>query len=103
MNETTVRYDVFVSYHWRDHGAVEAVARTLPGCGLRVFLDESKAVAPLAATLGREGSGRGRVNLMIPVGEGREVEIVLPQGYAISAKGRAALRAIPGIVDVQEV
>ena len=79
----------------------EAVARA--GIGLKVFLDEAKAAAPLAATLGREGDGRGRVNIMIPVGEGREVEVVLPQGYAITAKGRAALRAIPGIVDVQEV
>ena len=79
----------------------EAVARA--GIGLRVFLDEPKAAAPLATTLGREGDGRGRVNIMIPIGEGREVEIVLPKGYAVSAKGRAALRAIPGIVDVQEV
>ncbi len=39
MNEATGRYDLFVSYHWRDHGAVEAVARTLRDRGLRVFLD----------------------------------------------------------------
>ena len=79
----------------------EAIARA--GIGLKVFLDEPNAAAPLATTLGREGDGRGRVNIMVPVGEGREVEIVLPKGYAITAKGRAALRAIPGIVDVQEV
>ena len=32
-------FDVFFSYHWRDHAAVEAVARTLTERGLRVFLD----------------------------------------------------------------
>ena len=32
-------FDVFFSYHWRDHASVEAVARTLTERGLRVFLD----------------------------------------------------------------
>jgi hypothetical protein len=32
-------FDVFFSYHWRDHVLVEPVARTLTGRGLRVFLD----------------------------------------------------------------
>jgi hypothetical protein len=31
--------DVFLSYHWRDHAAVEAVARQLREDGLTVFLD----------------------------------------------------------------
>jgi hypothetical protein len=33
------QHDVFLSYHWRDHGAVEAVARQLRQDGLTVFLD----------------------------------------------------------------
>lgn len=32
-------FDVFFSYHWRDHVPVEAVARALIERGLRVFLD----------------------------------------------------------------
>src|SRR4051812_47019166 len=32
-------FDVFFSYHWRDHASVELVARTLTERGLRVFLD----------------------------------------------------------------
>lgn len=32
-------YDVFVSYHWRDHAGVEAIAHALRDVGLRVFLD----------------------------------------------------------------
>ncbi len=31
--------DVFLSYHWRDHDAVERLARALDTRGLRVFLD----------------------------------------------------------------
>ncbi|WP_213956691.1 MULTISPECIES: toll/interleukin-1 receptor domain-containing protein [unclassified Variovorax] len=32
-------FDVFLSYHWRDHAAVEALAQRLRGAGLHVFLD----------------------------------------------------------------
>src|SRR5512135_1300205 len=32
-------FDVFFSYHWRDHAAVECIARTLVDRGLSVFLD----------------------------------------------------------------
>jgi energy-coupling factor transporter ATP-binding protein EcfA2 len=32
-------FDVFLSYHWRDHELVETLAQTLRGSGLRVFLD----------------------------------------------------------------
>lgn len=31
--------DIFLSYHWRDHDAVEQLARALDARGLRVFLD----------------------------------------------------------------
>ncbi|NNG04163.1 MAG: DNA polymerase III subunit alpha, partial [Inquilinus sp.] len=79
----------------------EAVARS--GLGLTIFLGDGKAVKPLHALLEREGQGRGRVNLMVPLGDGREAEIVLPRGYAIGAKTRAALRSTQGVVDVREV
>jgi YD repeat-containing protein len=32
-------YDVFLSYHWRDHTSVETVARVLVERGLKIFLD----------------------------------------------------------------
>ena len=32
-------FDVFLSYHWRDHAQVEALAQRLRGTGVRVFLD----------------------------------------------------------------
>ena len=39
MVEGSTRYDVFLSYNWRDHGSVEEVARALMERGLSVFLD----------------------------------------------------------------
>lgn len=32
-------FDVFLSYHWRDHGPVEAIARALRERGIKPFLD----------------------------------------------------------------
>ena len=32
-------YDVFLSYHWRDHAYVEGIARALRDRNLHVFLD----------------------------------------------------------------
>jgi TIR domain-containing protein len=39
MNAGGNSFDVFFSYHWRDHAPVEVVARTLTERGFRVFLD----------------------------------------------------------------
>jgi hypothetical protein len=39
MSEAGITYDVFLSYNWREHAAVEAIARALRDRGLRVFLD----------------------------------------------------------------
>ena len=39
VSDTVLTYDVFLSYNWREHAAVEAVARVLRDRGLRVFLD----------------------------------------------------------------
>ena len=33
----------------------------------------------------------------------REAEITLPGAYAVSAKGRAAIKTIPGVVDVLDL
>jgi hypothetical protein len=33
------KYDVFLSYHWRDHAHVEGIARALRDHDLHVFLD----------------------------------------------------------------
>ena len=68
-----MEFDVFFSYHWRDHAAVEPVAHKLTDRGLRVFLDRwylaagqpwpqelernLRACAAVAAFVGPEGLG----------------------------------------------
>ena len=73
------------------------------GLGLTIFLEDGKAVKPLHTMLEREGQGSGRVNVIVPLGDGRDAEIVLTLVYAISATARAARRSMPGIVEVREI
>jgi DNA polymerase-3 subunit alpha len=71
--------------------------------GVRVFVNEAGPVDGLCSTLQRVGRGRGRVSVVVALDRAREVEIVLPGGWAMSASGRAAIKAIPGVVDVHDL
>jgi DNA polymerase-3 subunit alpha len=56
----------------------------------------------LKALLEREASGRGEVLLALDLAD-REVELKLAGGYALTAAARAAIKAVPGVVDVHDV
>ncbi|MGH7045174.1 MAG: DNA polymerase III subunit alpha [Stellaceae bacterium] len=70
--------------------------------GLRVFLGEPRALAHLKTVIGREAGGRGRISLILDLPE-REVEIAIPGGFKVSPKFRAAVKSLPGIVDVHDI
>jgi len=78
-------------------------AITKAGAECRVFLTDPEAVTPLAERLEQGGRGRGRVVVIVPIGGGREAEIDLQKGYAVSQAGRAALKAIAGVQEVELV
>ena len=71
--------------------------------GLKVFLGEPDALSPLRGLMQRESGGRGRVSVVVPVPPAREVEILLPGGFKISPKVRAAVKSLPGILDVHDL
>ncbi len=71
--------------------------------GLRVFLSEPGPLESLKQIIAREGRGKGRINLVLDLDGAREVEMALQGGWAVSPAGRAAIKAIPGVVDVQEI
>ncbi len=69
--------------------------------GLRIFLRDE---APLDAVAKRlDGKGDGEVNLVVMLGAGAEVEVRLPGRYRISPQIAGAIKAVPGVVEVQAV
>jgi DNA polymerase-3 subunit alpha len=79
--------------------------------GLRIFLRD---VAPLDAVAKRldgkgdgsgqgSGQGSGEVNLVMLLDAGAEVEVKLPGRYKVSPQIAGAIKAVPGVVEVQAV
>jgi DNA polymerase-3 subunit alpha len=70
--------------------------------GLRVFLGAANALAPFKSLIMREHGGRGRVTVVVPLPQ-REVEVALPGGFKVSPRVRAAVKSLPGVLDVHDV
>jgi len=74
---------------------------------IKIWLDDPAPLPSLKSIIDREASsengdkGRGRIKLMIPAANS-EVEVGLNGTYMYTPQVRAAIRAIPGIIDVQE-
>jgi DNA polymerase-3 subunit alpha len=71
--------------------------------GLKVFVSEREALTPLKGLIARESGGKGRVTVVVPLAPAREVEITLPGGFRISPRVRAAVKSLPGILEVMEI
>jgi DNA polymerase-3 subunit alpha len=79
----------------------EAVAQA--AAGLKVTINDQTAIAGLVAAVGREKKGRGRIGILVELGDEREVEIALPGFYQITAGTRTAMQSLPGVTAVQEI
>ncbi len=79
----------------------EAVA--LAAAGLKVTINDQTAIAGLVAAVGKEKKGRGRIGILVELGDEREVEIALPGFYQITAGTRNAMQSLPGVTAVQEI
>jgi len=79
-------------------GAVVADA----AAGLRVFLGEMRALSSLKSVITREAGGRGRVTVVLDL-PSREVEIAIPGGFKVDPRMRAAVKSLPGIIDVHDI
>jgi len=71
--------------------------------GLKVFVGAEDALARLKGLFQREAAaGRGRVTVVVALPQS-EVEIALPGGFRVDPKIRAAVKSLPGIVDVHDI
>ena len=50
----------------------------------------------------REVGGRGRVTVVLDL-PGREVEMAMPGGFRVDPRIRAAVKSLPGIIDVHDI
>jgi DNA polymerase-3 subunit alpha len=71
--------------------------------GLQVVLSKPDAVPTLKGLLDQIGRGRGKVHVLVELDPFREAELVLPGSYAVSARSRAAIKALPGVADVLDL
>ena len=67
--------------------------------GLKVFLRDQSPIEPVARRL--EGKGDGEINLVLILGGGNEVEVKLPGRFKVSPQIAGAIKAVPGVVEVQ--
>jgi DNA polymerase-3 subunit alpha len=70
--------------------------------GLRVFVGEAGALDRLKNVIARQSAGRGRVTIVLDLPD-REVEIAVPGGFRVDPRVRAAVKSLPGIVDVHDI
>jgi DNA polymerase-3 subunit alpha len=73
------------------------------GAGLKVFVGAEEALARLKGLFQREAvAGRGRISVVLDLPD-QEVEIALPGGFRVDPRIRAAVKSLPGIVDVHDI
>jgi DNA polymerase-3 subunit alpha len=83
------------------HLLPEAVAQA--AAGLKITINDLAAVPGLKAAIEKEKKGRGRIGILVDLGEEREVEIALPGTFNITAATRMAMQSLPGVTAVQEI
>jgi DNA polymerase-3 subunit alpha len=66
---------------------------------LRVFVRDEKPIESVARRL--EGKGDGEVSMVLMLAAGTEVEVKLPGRFKVSPQVAGAIKAIPGVVEVQ--
>jgi DNA polymerase-3 subunit alpha len=74
----------------------------LAAAGLRVFVGEARALSNLKSVITRDAGGRGRVTVVLDL-PAREVEIAIPGGFKVGPATRAAVKSLPGVIDVHDI
>jgi DNA polymerase-3 subunit alpha len=82
-------------------GLDQAVAAT--AAGLKIYLRDPTPVTGIKQILDRAGKGKGRVQLSLDLADlGWETDLTIKGGFAISGAVRSAIKAVPGVMDIQD-
>ncbi len=71
--------------------------------GLKVFVADGVAISALKSVIDRGGRGSGQLRLVVRLPLDEEAEIALSGRFAVSPAARAALKAVPGVIDVHDL
>ena len=87
---------------------IDSVAAEAGGSAFRIHIDKAEAVASVAALLARvaKDGGRNRAAVTICVPDqatGQEIDLELPQEYPVTPQVKGALKAMSGVVMVEEL
>ena len=83
---------------------IDSVAAEAGGSDLRIHLDRAEAVASVAALL-EQVTGRAKSQIILCVADdtGREIDLALPRPYPVTPQVKGAIKAMRGVVMVEEV
>jgi DNA polymerase III subunit alpha len=83
---------------------IDQVAADAGAQAIRVHLNRAEALPSLAALLGRlEGRTKAQITLCVPDDQGREIDIALPKPYPVTPQIRGAIKAMQGVVLVEDI
>ena len=83
---------------------IDQVADAAGAQALRIHLNQPSAAASIASLLASvQGRNRAQITLCVPDDQGREIDLALPEPYPVNAQIKGALKAMQGVVMVEEV
>ena len=95
----------------RDNDSLRLVAQkidllddkiTIKNNTLTVYIKEEMEISALKSVIDRDQGGKGQLLLIQRLDEKTEVEVEIAGSYSISPAFRAALKSVPGVIDVLE-
>jgi DNA polymerase-3 subunit alpha len=83
---------------------IDQVAAEAGAADLRIHLNRAEAALSLAGLLASvQGRNRATITLCVPDDQGREIDLVLPQPYPVTPQIKGAIKAMAGVVMVEEI
>ncbi|WP_062762483.1 DNA polymerase III subunit alpha [Falsirhodobacter sp. alg1] len=85
---------------------IDSVAAEAGGGGFRIHLERGEAAASVAALFSRLASnarGGGEIRFCVTDPEGREIDLALPARYPVTPQIKGAIKAMQGVVMVEDL
>jgi DNA polymerase III subunit alpha len=83
---------------------IDAVADSAGAQAIRIHLNRPEAVGSLAGLFAKlEGRNRAQITLCLPDETGREIDVTLPDPYPVTPQIKGAIKAMQGVVLVEDM